>query len=228
MIDEGAEALSAWMAARAPHVTATYSTPDKPRPTQTLVLLQLLEMVGYPAVDDLRRDLEEGFDMLGELRRGPGWKDRDDAKYQHPSSIEDLRRANWEYLLAKLRTTRVGEYTNTLLTELVEEARLGRVTGPLQAPASWPVQTVALPYVKGFDTLRPPPSVEPFVAASFPIIQTDEKGEIKVRRGEDWRRSGHNATVRAFDVPTHHFVEDFVDPRTSDGGRRARPAHLRP
>ena len=211
MVDDGTEALAEWMSRRAPHVRATYSTPDKPRPTQTLVLLQLLEMVGYPAVDDLRRDLEDGFDMLGELRRGPGWRTREDTKYQNPSSIDDLRRANWEYLVAKLRTARVGEYTDTLLKELVDEAKLGRVVGPLRAPQSWPVQTVALPFVPGFDHLQPAPSTEPFVAASFPIIQADEKGEVKVRRGEDWRRSSHNATVRAFDVPTHHFVEDFVD-----------------
>ena len=28
--------------------------------------------------------------------------------------------------------------------------------------------------------------------------------------GEDWRRSSHNATVRAWDVPAHHNVGDFV------------------
>ena len=32
----------------------------------------------------------------------------------------------------------------------------------------------------------------------------------KLRRGEDWRRSGHNA-MEADDVPTHHTVGDFVD-----------------
>ena len=43
------------------------------------------------------------------------------------------------------------------------------------------------------------------------MIQEDERGQVKVRRAEDWRRSGHNATVRAHDVPTHHFVDDYVD-----------------
>ncbi|CAE7511741.1 unnamed protein product, partial [Symbiodinium sp. KB8] len=35
--------------------------------------------------------------------------------------------------------------------------------------------------------------------------------ERRHRRGEDWRRAGHNATVKAHDVPTHHFVDDYVD-----------------
>ena len=42
------------------------------------------------------------------------------------------------------------------------------------------------------------------------MCQTDEAGELKVRRAEDWRRSGHNATVRVQDVPTHHFIGSFL------------------
>ena len=53
--------------------------------------------------------------------------------------------------------------------------------------------------------------LEVFVAASFPIVQVDENGEPKIRRGEDWRRSGNNSTVAADDIPTHHFIGDFVD-----------------
>ena len=60
-------------------------------------------------------------------------------------------------------------------------------------------------------TLVEPPDQDIFVAASFPIVQFDENGDEKLRRGEDWRRSGHNSTVKATDVPTHHFVGDFVD-----------------
>ena len=35
------------------------------------------------------------------------------------------------------------------------------------------------------------------VVWSFAIIQEDEAGEVKLRRGEDWRRSHDNATVQA-------------------------------
>ena len=55
-------------------------------------------------------------------------------------------------------------------------------------------------------------TIRPFLAAaSFPIVQEDERGKVKLRRGEDWRRSGHNAAMEADDVPTHHTVGDFVD-----------------
>ena len=46
---------------------------------------------------------------------------------------------------------------------------------------------------------HPPGDV--FAATSFAILQKNENGKIKIRRGEDWRRSLHNATVRAWDVP---------------------------
>ena len=49
-----------------------------------------------------------------------------------------------------------------------------------------------------------------FAATSFAILQEDENGKVKIRRGEDWRRSSHNATIRAWDMPTHHMVGDFA------------------
>ena len=55
------------------------------------------------------------------------------------------------------------------------------------------------------------PPGDVFAAVSFPILQTDQNGDVKLRRSEDWRRSAHNSTVRATDVPTHQFVGDFVD-----------------
>ncbi|CAE7923243.1 unnamed protein product [Symbiodinium sp. KB8] len=160
------------------------------RHTQIPVVLHLLKMVGYPDVAGITTDLTDGFDMLGELRRGPGWKQRTDGRYANPAT---------------------GEYTEKLLAELVEEARLGRVVGPTRPPAGWNISTVPLFDVAGADRLVPPPPGRHFAAASFPIIQEDENGATKFRRGEDWRRAGHNATVQAHDVPTHHFVDDYVD-----------------
>ena len=68
-----------------------------------------------------------------------------------------------------------------------------------------------LPNISGCDVLLDPPADQFLAAASFPIVQEDEAGNIKLRRGEDWRRSGHNAAMEADDVPTHHTVGDFVD-----------------
>jgi hypothetical protein len=74
------------------------------------------------------------------------------------------------------------------------------------------------------DCLLDPPAGDLFAAASFAILQVDEDGKDKIRRGEDWRRSSHNTTVAAGDVPTHHGVQDFVDVvlRLSEAGHPCR------
>ena len=83
----------------------------------------------------------------------------------------------------------------------------------LQAPA--PPRNTGRPppvlYRRWRGTLRQPPPGDCFAALSFAICQVDEHGDLKLRRGEDWRRSGHNATMGASDVPTHHFLGDIVD-----------------
>ena len=63
MVETGTADLLTWMADRPHHVRATFNTPDKDRPTQCLVLLDLLDRISYPAVADLRDDLEQGFTM---------------------------------------------------------------------------------------------------------------------------------------------------------------------
>ena len=106
---------------------------------------------------------------------------------------------------------RVGEHTDKLLEELlIEKTKLAKHR-PAKPPPFWTRATVALPHRKGMDRLVDYPPGDVFAAVSFPILQSDENGDVKLRRGEDWRRSAHNSTIRATDVPTHHFVGDFVD-----------------
>ena len=108
--------------------------------------------------------------------------------------------AKFEYVGWQLRRSQPGPHTDTMLAEVLEEARLGRIVGPLRAPHWWPGRTVALHCLEG----------DLFAAAAFAISQPDGEGGTKIRRGEDWRRSAHNSTVATDDVPTHHMVQDFA------------------
>ena len=210
MVSDWEFATDAWLAAAPEPVWRTCATPDRDFVTQVPVLLQLLTEAGYPDVAGLEQDFYYGFDMLGPLRPGPGWRPRNDDRYSHPSSLETFRRANFEYVASKLRHFTPGHHGDVLLQEVLEEARLGRIVGPVRAPAWWPGRSVALPSYPDFAELVDPPSGDLFAAAAFAIVQPDGAGGTKVRRGEDWRRSSHNATVAADDVPTHHSVQDFA------------------
>ena len=196
-----------WMATRPAHVRQTLTTPTKARPTQVPLFLHLLELIGYEDTAGLRSDFEEGFAMLGNIRPGPGWTPRADGRYDSPQHLTEL---NKQYVSTKAKQGRQSPHNAILLEELVEEARLGRVAGPRRAPSTWNLPFVALPDRPGFQTLLDPPKGQRLAAASFAILQKDEQGRLKVRRGEDWRRSSHNAAVHAGDVPTHHVVDDFV------------------
>ena len=58
-----------WMATRPARVRQTLTTPTKARPTQVPLFLHLLELIGYEDTAGLRSDFEEGFAMLGNIRR---------------------------------------------------------------------------------------------------------------------------------------------------------------
>ena len=76
LIEDGEEDLEEWLRRRPAAVRQTFTTPDKDRPTQVLVLLDLLRRLDYPDITD---DLTNGFDMVGRVRPGPGWRKRTDG-----------------------------------------------------------------------------------------------------------------------------------------------------
>ena len=47
-------------------------------------------------------------------------------------------------------------------------------------------------------------------AVAFAIVTEGSHWEVKVRRGEDWRRSFHNATTQTRGGPRHHTVDDMI------------------
>ncbi|CAE7295967.1 PUB3, partial [Symbiodinium sp. CCMP2456] len=115
-------------------------------------------------------------------------------------------------------------------TDLEEDLRLGfDMLGPVRHAPGWkPRADGRYSNPSGLDrlrqenmrTLRQPPLGDCFAALSFAICQLDENGDLKLRRGEDWRRSGHNATMRAEDVPTTSWATSWTSswpPGARDG-----------
>ena len=150
------------------------------------VLLQLFQ---FPEWEQLMCDMFHGFRMLGPLTAGAAWHLRSDAKYARPIGPEEFRACNSAHVQTILRPARLEEHTEKLRAEVAAEAKLGRFRGP------WPrdcLEKQALP-------------AHSFVAKAFPIVQTD-----KVRRADDWLRSGHNSTVWAADAPAYMGASTII------------------
>ena len=169
--------------------------------TQIPILLRLLELMGFPGLTDLKDDLINGFEVLGELHPGCGWNPRLDDKYSFPVDMPTFKQRNQHYVREKLRKSHVDPHWNVMLDELIQERDKGRVSGPFQAPKWWTIQTQGLP-----DTpLEQLPTEEISVAFCFSVTQSD-----KTRRCEDLRRSGHNSTVKVKDIPHHDNLDIFL------------------
>jgi hypothetical protein len=127
-----------------------------------------------------------------------------------------FQEANNQYIQDGLTTRRSGEHTTGMLKEILQEVDMGRIEGPFRAPAHWCRQTVPVKHRPDLPLLDCPVDF-PLASYVFPIMQTGSDGSDKVRRGEDWRRSKHNSTVKVTDQPHHHNIDSYVN-----AGRRAK------
>ena len=70
-------------------------------------------------------------------------------------------------------------------------------------------------------------SSEVAASVAFSIVTEGSEGQVKVRRGEDWLRSHHNATTQTKGGPRHHTVDDLVlAARWLHRRRPGQPSHL--
>ena len=95
-----------------------------------------------------------------------------------------------------------------MLKEVTQEVRDGRMEGPFRAPAGWKQPTVPVQGHPDFDSLLECPDAHPCIA--WAVVQEGSDGNRKVRRCEDYRRSFHNDTIEAFDVPPHDDISVYV------------------
>jgi hypothetical protein len=62
-----------------------------------------------------------------------------------------------------------------------------------------------------YELMPAPEDTDCFPAISFPIEQIGADGKQKVRRGEDWLRSGHNALAVTSDSPIHYGIYHQIE-----------------
>lgn len=115
---------------------------------------------------------------------------------------EVFAKHNHHYVLQKLRSHHVDRHWQVLLDELGDELEKGRMAGPYEAPPSWGCTAVSI----GGMPLQTIPDAEPVAAFCFSVVQSD-----KVRRCEDFRRSGLNSTVEVHDAPHRDDIPVFVE-----------------
>ena len=201
MMEDFEDTTSSWFAALPEHIQMVYSQGGRGPITQVPLFLHLLQCCNFPGMDDLREDLTCGFPLTGAQHHGPGWPPRKDDRYAHPISQEAFKNLNSAYIQQKIARRPIDPHWESLLDELLKEKAEGRITGPHQAPDHWKHSFVGVPG----HPMEPAPTDTVLAAVCFSVQQSD-----KIRRCEDFRRSFHNSTLEAHDVPTHHTVDSYI------------------
>jgi hypothetical protein len=201
MAHDRTDATLEWWKSLPQHIAQVYFDKEHQQISQIPLFIELLNMAGMPDLPTLAADLQQGFNMLGEINEGAGWLPRADQRYDFPISMTTFREHNRNYTIKKLQSGRVDDAWQVMLTELLQELDKGRMDGPFTAPDWWPVKAISLP---DRDMQRLPAGANCF-SFCFSVKQSD-----KIRRCEDFRRSGHNMTIKTGDTPHHHDVQTFA------------------
>ena len=101
------------------HIQKVYFDPDHNQITQILLLLDLLQLTGFPGL--LHEDLMQGFAVTGKLHAGTGWTPRTDEKYSWPMSVEAFKKLqqgrpdpHWRQMLEELLFHQTTGHTDRL------------------------------------------------------------------------------------------------------------------
>ena len=208
MTTEWEDVTQHWFTTLPEHCKLAYQQPHMI--TQIPVLHHLLTIIQYPHADILSQELTTGFSLIGQLQPGLNWKVRTDNKYTETQSRTELHTYNRQYILKKLQQGRIDTHWQLMADEIAKEVQMGRMDGPFRAPKWWTRRSVPLQRHKHTSNLKPLPHSDPIIALAFSIEQTGSDGKAKIRRGEDWRRSGHNRSCNMTDQPYHHTPDHYL------------------
>ena len=201
-----------WAASLPPHIREAYSGKGS-RPLAAPVIRVLLDAVAYPGASVLEQELSLGFPAIGPMPLGTGWPLRDTPKPMDPLDRPSFLAENCAYIRSNACSRPPDKHAERLLAEVWHERARGRVRGPFHAHPSWGF-TAAFPNDPATGVSPSPLPIPPGDCAAsfaFGIEQLDPSGAlIKVRRGEDWRRSLHNRATIVRDRPRHDTVDAFV------------------
>ena len=202
-----------WFSQLPPHGQTAYKSGSGPN---VPLLLHVGRLLNYPGIDVLMEDVTKGFVLFGPLRPGECWNQSEIWTPVDPLTMPSFLQKNAEHVKHAVHHRRPDQHVHAIMETLLRERSEGKVSGPYQAPAHWGFQSVPLPakWRQHVDLVQPLlPWVHQSAAASvaFAIVtEGKEPGEVKVRRGEDWRRSHHNSAIQKNCGPRHHTVDDLL------------------
>ena len=201
--------VDAWFQTLEPHVKLAYSSKDGRCTVQVPVTARIAKLFGWQD-DSLFEEMSSGFPLLVRINPGLGWRLRRDDRYNNPIDKETLLQDNFQYVQKKLNQARVDPSWQTMAEEIAASVKAGRVEGPFASPSSWSKATVALPDYAHTAELLSAPICHEHTCFAFSVQQVGSDGRRKVRRAEDWRRSGGNKTVNVPDTPAYHSIKAFI------------------
>ena len=208
LVDSNHDLTQQWFDTIPLHCQHAYRQPEMI--TQIPTLIHILTQMNYPHTQQLQRELSNGFPLLGNLQPGLNRYVRTDNKYTQPTSIDELRTYNQQYIHKKLQQNHVDTHWELMADEIAKEVQQGRMAGPFEPPPWLQKHTVPLHRHTHTNKLLPIPHHNPIIAMAFSIEQTGSDGKAKIRRGEDWRRSGHNNACHMTDQPFHHTPDHYT------------------
>ena len=203
------------------------------------MLRKLGHLISFAGIDALCDEMSLGFEVLGETSPAAGRSALEAPRPADPLPLREFWALNAQ-AMREAASRPPDRHWEAMLAEILADRRARRMHGPFLAPPGGAFRPSGSHRRGSKPTLAQPPRKSPLIysfprplltspgaevagAVAFGIEQRDAGGALlKVRRGEDWRRSWHNSTIQVTDKPHSDTVDEFAQ-----GARAAHAAGAR-